>query len=119
MIVQTMEEISDLPPELIDKNEDEAPTTIRPPLETNSRPQRTRNAPDCRNLPAISDHPLLQSVFQITARKALRVNKEESEPAIMLKLSTVLKECGFHGVHMDSLTTEQSSVITLIYERDP
>ena len=106
-----IEETPDLPPELIDEEGEEATLTTRPPLEINSRPQRTRKAPDRLNLAVISDHPLLLSVFHISARKALRDNKEEAEPAIMLELSTMLKKCAFHGVHIDSLTTEQRSAI--------
>ena len=83
-ILPTIEEAPNLPPELIDEEGEEATLTTFPRLEINSRPQRTRKAPDRLNLAVISDHPLLLSVFHISARKALRDNKEESGPAIML-----------------------------------
>ena len=48
-----IEETPDLPPALIDEEGDEATPTTRPPLEINSRPQRTRKAPDRLNLAVI------------------------------------------------------------------
>lgn len=72
-------------------------------------PQRERRPPDRLNLNITT--PTLLSAFHITARRALKENREQAEPAIMAELATLLTKKVFHAVDIQSLTPQQQKGI--------
>ena len=93
-----------------DEDDDFDRTLTRQPTSTPySHPKRDRRPPDRLNLHITA--PTLLSAFHITARRALKENREQAEPAIMAELATLLTKKVFHAVDIQSLTPQQQKGI--------
>ena len=74
-------------------------------------PSRTRSAPTRLNLTCIADKIATLSVMHVTAKRAMRDDPEQSEPAIMQELQNLTDKLVLRGVHTENLTPGQRSRI--------
>ena len=117
IVTPTPEEEPDDPemPTLIEGDDDDDDDTFNRTVNRQatstpySHPQRERRPPDRLNLHHTV--PTLLSAFHITARRALKENREQAEPAIMAELATLLTKKVFHAVDIQSLTPLQQKGI--------
>ena len=101
-IEPTLDQEADDPdtPDLVEEEEDTPLLKTPPTAQPYSHPQRDRRPPDRLNLTLLSS-------FHVTSNKALKENRAEAEPAILLELRNLLNKKAFHGIHISSLTDLQ------------
>ena len=89
---------------------EDLPSTPETPEDSPTRhhyPTRTRSAPNRMNLTAMSDKMALLSAMYITAKRAMREDPIQTEPAIIKELQNLTDKTVLRGVHLHQLTPDQ------------